>query len=60
MNPQNDVCEGGHYLEGEKATLVVFFDWWFVGIWGLAQQGIRESVDSLCRDGTDTPIVCVH
>ena len=21
---------------------------------------IRESVDSLCRDGTDTPIVCVH
>ena len=21
---------------------------------------IRESVDSLCRDGADTPIVCVH
>ena len=21
---------------------------------------ISESVDSLCRDGTDTPIVCVH
>ena len=23
-------------------------------------QGIRESVDSLCRDGADTPIVRVH
>ena len=23
-------------------------------------QSIRESVDSLCRDGTDMPIVCVH
>ena len=24
---------------------------------GLARFSIRESVDSLCRDGTDTPIV---
>ena len=23
-------------------------------------SGIRESVDSLCRDGADTPIVRVH
>ena len=26
----------------------------------LGQTSIRESVDSLCRDGADTPIVRVH
>ena len=26
----------------------------------LANDIIRESVDSLCRDGADTPIVRVH
>ena len=27
---------------------------------GLESHAIRESIDSLCRDGADTPIVRVH
>ena len=23
-------------------------------------NSVRESINSLCRDGADTPIVCVH
>ena len=32
----------------------------YKSIYNSVEAYIRESVDSLCRDGTDTPIVCVH
>ena len=33
---------------------------WYSLRCGLLSTDIRESVDSLCRDGADTPIVRVH
>ena len=32
----------------------------FASLFFAQQECIRESVDSLCRDGATTPIVCVH
>ena len=45
------------HRSAEPSSLVhsVLLQCRFVGLWS-----IRESVDSLCRDGADTPIVRVH
>ena len=44
---------GLEYTLGKQVGDIPTLNWNSLGY-------IRESVDSLCRDGADTPIVCVH
>ena len=50
----DSLIDGSYTLEQDTSNYVCFVD--STTIW----THIRESVDSLCRDGTDTPIVRVH